>query len=176
MHLWEIRVLHQMKRMKKVIVVGCPGAGKSTFARKLRDCTGLPLYYLDRIFHRPNRTTVTREEFDVRLNEIMAGDSWIIDGNYRRTLELRFAACDTVFFFDLPIEECLEGAASRIGQQREDMPWVETEFDPEFRQWIRDFPKDQLPGLRALVERYSAEKEIVTFHSRVEADRFLETL
>ena len=176
MHLWEIRVLHQMKRMKKVIVVGCPGAGKSTFARKLRDCTGLPLYYLDRIFHRPNRTTVTREEFDVRLNEIMAGDSWIIDGNYRRTLELRFAACDTVFCFDLPIEECLEGAASRIGQQREDMPWVETEFDPEFRQWIRDFPKDQLPGLRALVERYSAEKEIVTFHSRVEADRFLETL
>ena len=169
----EVRMVHHMK---KVIVVGCPGAGKSTFARKLRDCTGLPLYYLDQIFHRPDRTTVTREEFDARLQEIMGGDTWIIDGNYRRTLELRFAACDTIFFFDLPIEECLEGAASRIGQQREDLPWIEAEFDPEFRQWILDFPKDQLPGLYSLVERYAEEKEIITFHSRTEADQYLETL
>ena len=49
--------------MKRAIVIGSPGAGKSTFARKLKDKTGLPLYYLDRIFHKPDRTTVTREEF-----------------------------------------------------------------------------------------------------------------
>ena len=61
-------------QMKKVIVIGCPGAGKSTFSRKLVAKTGLPLYYLDMIWHRPDRTTVTREEFDERLSEIISQD------------------------------------------------------------------------------------------------------
>ena len=85
--------------MKRAIVIGCPGAGKSTFARKLKDKTGLPLYYLDRIFHKPDRTTVTREEFDQELQTILQTDRWIIDGNYRRTLPLRFEACTDVFFW-----------------------------------------------------------------------------
>ena len=71
--------------MKRAIVIGCPGAGKSTFARKLKDKTGLPLYYLDRIFHKPDRTTVPREEFDQKLQTILQTDRWIIDGNYQRT-------------------------------------------------------------------------------------------
>ncbi len=83
--------------MKKVIVIGSPGAGKSTFARKLRDKTKLPLYYLDQIWHRSDRTNITKEEFDTRLSEILATDQWIIDGNYGRTLEMRLKACDTVF-------------------------------------------------------------------------------
>ena len=53
--------------------------------------------------------------------------------------------CDTVFFLDYPLEVCLEGATSRIGKERVDIPWKEEEFDEEFRQWILDFPKDQLP-------------------------------
>ena len=59
--------------MKKVIVVGCPGSGKSTFARKLQQKTGLPLYYLDMIWHKPDKTTVSDEEFDTRLQECVAG-------------------------------------------------------------------------------------------------------
>ena len=118
--------------MKRAIVIGSPGAGKSTFARKLKDKTGLPLYYLDRIFHKPDRTTVTREEFDQKLQTILRTDRWIIDENYQRTLPLRFEACTDVFFLDFPLNECLEGAASRVGMVREDMPWIEQEFDPEF--------------------------------------------
>ena len=57
--------------MKKVIVIGCCGAGKSTFARKLRDLTGLPLHYLDMIWHKPDRTNVSREEFDAALQNIL---------------------------------------------------------------------------------------------------------
>ena len=73
--------------MKRILVIGCPGAGKSTFARALRDRTGLPLWYLDQIWHRPDRTTVSRAEFDARLTGLLRGDAWIIDGNYLRTLE-----------------------------------------------------------------------------------------
>ena len=120
---------------RRIMVIGSPGSGKSTFARRLRDKTGLPLYYLDMIFHNPDRTTVSREEFDHRLSEILNTNQWIIDGNYQRTLPLRFEKCTEVFLFDLPVEQCLEGAASRVGQEREDLPWVEEEFDPELF-WI----------------------------------------
>lgn len=120
--------------MKRVIVIGCPGAGKSTFSRKLAAKTGLPLHYLDMIWHRPDHTVVGRDEFDRRLAEIMQQEEWILDGNYARTLSERLAYCDTVFFFDLPLDECLRGVKSRLGKERVDMPWVDEELDPEFLQ------------------------------------------
>lgn len=159
--------------MQKIMIIGCPGAGKSTFARRLRELTGLPLYYLDRIWHKPDRTNLSREEFDARLGEIVKQERWIIDGNYLRTMECRLEACDTVFFLDYPLELCLEGARARIGTVREDLPWVETEFDEEFHQWILDFPKDQLPQMYELMKQYENTKEIIVFHSREESEQWL---
>ncbi len=108
--------------MLKAIVIGSPGAGKSTFARKLRDITKLPLYYLDLMWHKPDRTHISREEFDAQVRELVKKDRWIIDGNYQRTLEMRLKACDTVFLLDLLPMVCLAGAGSRIGTKREDLP------------------------------------------------------
>lgn len=158
---------------KRIIIIGSPGSGKSTFARKLRDKTGLPLCYLDMLYHNPDKTTVGREEFDARLFAVMDNPGWIIDGNYQRTLPLRFEKCTKVFFFDLPVEQCLEGAASRVGRLREDLPWVESGFDPEFRQYIIDFPRDQLPLIYGLIDQYKDTREITVFHSREEADAWL---
>lgn len=104
--------------MLKVIIIGSPGSGKSTFARKLRDITDIPLYYLDMIWHKPDRTNISQEEFDTQLNDILQKDRWIIDGNYQRTLESRLEKCDTVFLMDFPIDVCLSGAESRIGKKR----------------------------------------------------------
>lgn len=158
---------------RKIIVIGCPGAGKSTFARNLRDLTGLPLFYLDMLWHKADRTTVSKEQFDGSLDRIMSGDEWIIDGNYIRTLETRLEHCDAVFFLDYPLETCLEGARNRVGSVREDMPWVEQELDPEFRQWIEDFPCEQRPRIYELLERYENRRNITIFHSRREADAWL---
>ncbi len=162
--------------MEKVIVIGSPGAGKSTFARRLGALTGLPLHHLDLLWHRPDRTTITPEAFDAGLAELLRGERWIIDGNYPRTREARLAACDTAFFLDYPLEVCLAGAQARIGRKREDFPYLETELDPEFYQWILDFPQRHLPRLRALAAKYQGEKEIVTFRAREEAERYLEAL
>ncbi|MBQ7834541.1 MAG: adenylate kinase [Ruminiclostridium sp.] len=159
--------------MKKIIVIGSPGAGKSTFARKLRDKTGLPLYYLDMIWHKPDKTNISEEEFDQRLSEIIACESWIIDGNYQRTIESRLKACDTVFLLDYPLEICLSGAIERVGIKQEEMPWVEEELDPEFRQWIEDFPKEKLPQIYELLKKYREGKEIFIFRSRTEAEEYL---
>mgnify|MGYP001025729949 CR=1 FL=1 len=159
--------------MKKVIVIGCPGAGKSTFARKLSAKTGLPLYYLDKIWHLPDRTTLSREEFATRLEMITSGEKWIIDGNYLHTMPFRLQNCDTVFFFDLPTDVCLAGAEERIGKEREDMPWTEEKLDEEFRQWIIDFPMQQLPVINALLSEYKEKVKIIVFHTREEADNFI---
>ncbi len=162
--------------MKRVIVIGCPGAGKSTFARKLAQKTRLPLFYLDMIWHLPDRTTLSRDEFADRIDEIAEGDEWIIDGNYLHTLLLRLSRCDTVFFFDLPVEVCLEGAESRIGKEREDMPWTDDHMDEEFRQWILNFPNLQLPIIYKFLSEYRNKLNITVFHSREEADAFIDRL
>ena len=158
--------------MKKVIVIGCPGSGKSTFSRALRDKTGLPLYHLDMIWHKPDRTNVSREEFDSVLSDILETDEWRIDGNYGRTLETRVRYCDTVFLLDFPTEVCLSGVEARIGLKREDMPWVEEEFDSEFREWIINFPKEKLPQIYELTETYK-NKNIITFKTREEIQKYL---
>lgn len=162
--------------MKKAIIIGCPGSGKTTFAVKLNECTGLPLYHLDAIWHKPDKTHIPREEFDKRSTEIFKTPEWIIDGNYSRTIEMRMQECDTAFLFDLPTEICLQGATDRIGKGRYDMPWIEKELDPEFEAFIREFPETTLPKIYALIEKYKHEKTVVIFKSREEADSYLQSL
>ncbi|MGN0593856.1 MAG: adenylate kinase [Hominimerdicola sp.] len=159
----------------KILVIGCPGSGKSTFARRLRDIMGLPLYYLDMIWHKADKTTVSQDEFDSRLNEILTQDKWIIDGNYKRTLEKRIEKCDTVFWLDYPTELCLESIKSRIGKPREDMPWIETEFDEEFFEYVRNFNDTQRDRITELLDKFK-EKNIIVFHSREQSENFLNDL
>ncbi len=161
--------------MEKVIIIGCPGAGKSTFARKLKEKTGLPLFYLDMIWHKADGTNISRDEFDGKIKEIMKKEQWILDGNYIRTLEMRLKECDTVFLLDYPLELCLEGASSRIGKERPDMPWIESELDLEFRQFIVDFPRESLPKIYELLKKYEKEKELHIFRKREDAEEYLRT-
>ena len=159
--------------MKKIIVIGCPGSGKTTFSLKLAEKIKLPLFHLDAIWHKPDRTHITREEFDARLIEILALDEWIIDGNYSRTVETRIKACDTVVLFDLPVEECKQGALSRLGKTRPDMPWVDLELDENLKREIEEFNVKNRPTIYELLEKYN-DKKIIVFQTREQAQTFLE--
>ena len=159
--------------MKKAIVIGCSGSGKTTFALKLSEMTGLPLYHLDAIWHKADRTHITREDFDERLSEILDSDKWIIDGNYNRTLEARLEKCDTVFLFDLPTELCIKGAADRLFKPRVDIPWIESELDPSFVKKIEEFAHESLPKIYELLKKHGEGKQTVVFKSRKEAEKYL---
>ena len=158
--------------MKKVIVIGCPGSGKSTVSRALHNKTGIPLYHLDMMYWNADKTTVEKSVFLERLSAVLEKDEWIIDGNYGSTMELRMAACDTVIFLDYPLDVCLDGIKERRGKPRSDMPWIETEEDAEFIEFIKNYNEQQKPKVLELLEKYS-DKNIVIFKSREQADAFL---
>lgn len=157
--------------MKRVLVIGCPGSGKSTFARRLSEMTGFPLVYLDMLFHKADRTTCSKEEFDEQLIRVLERDEWILDGNYARTLGMRLERCDTVFWLDYPTEVCLAGVRSRRGKPREDMPWVEMEEDEEFMEYIKNFERDRKPEIEDMLGRVEG-KEVHVFTSREMAEEY----
>ena len=158
--------------MKKVIVIGCPGSGKSTISRELHNKTGIPLYHLDMMYWNADKSTVEKSVFLERLSAVLEKDEWIIDGNYGSTMELRMAVCDTVIFLDYPLDVCLDGIKERRGKPRSDMPWIETEEDAEFIEFIKNYNEQQKPKVLELLAKYG-DKNIVIFKSREEADAFL---
>ena len=158
--------------MKKIIVIGCPGSGKSTFSEKLQAQTGLPLHHLDKIWWKPDRSHIRRAEFDAILQTIIGQDSWILDGDYSRTYEVRLAACDTVFFLDYDETVCMEGIRRRTGRQRTDMPWTDSELDPGLVREVMKYRTGNRPAVLSLLNRYN-HKDIHIFHTRGEADEWL---
>lgn len=162
--------------MNKIIIIGCPGSGKSTFAKELNKIHKLPLYHLDMIWNKPDKTTITREEFDQELCEIFKKDEWIIDGNYQRTLEKRIKEANTIFLLDYSMDVCIEGATTRVGIKREDMPWAEEALNKDFEQKIINFSQNQLPEIYELLNKYQNSKKIIIFKTRKEAEIYLDSL
>ena len=158
--------------MQRIIVIGCPGSGKSTVSRALHNKTGIPLYHLDMMYWNADKTTVEKSVFLERLSDVLEKDEWIIDGNYGSTMELRMAACDTVIFLDYPLDVCLDGIRERRGKPRSDMPWIETEEDAEFIEFIRNYNGQQKPEVLELLKKYG-DKNIIILRSREQADAFL---
>ncbi len=163
--------------MKKIIILGSPGAGKSTFSFALAEKMGFPLYHLDQIFWRPGWVNIEKEEFDAAVAEVLKKDAWIIDGNYNRTIPMRLEACDTVFFLDYPRLVCFFGVIRRVlgsyGKVRPDMAdGCPERFNLEFLRYTWNFKKQRSGKLKKLLE--GANAEIHVFHSRKEAQRYLD--
>lgn len=158
--------------MKKIIVIGSPGAGKSCFSRKLSSLTSIGLFHIDNLYWRTDRTHITHEELVCKLNEIMSEEAWIIDGNYISTMELRIKEADTIFYLDYPTEICIEGIKSRIGKKRDDIPWTENELDSDFLNFVEAFASETKPQIERLLEKYNY-KTLYRFSCRDDMDKFM---
>ena len=167
--------------MRRVLVLGIPGAGKSTFSRALAARTGLPLIHLDKEFWQPGWVETPRPHWRVRMAELVAGEHWIMDGNYAGTLDLRLPRADTVVVFDFPRLVCLRRAvwraATTYNRVRSDMAaGCPERFDLEFLRYIWTFNTKERPKKAAALEQFSGHITPVVFRRDSEAAHFLKML
>ena len=158
--------------MKRAVVIGCPGSGTSVFSRKLTEITGLPLVHLDNLYWRDDATTLDREAFLSKLCLVLEEEAWIIDGNYLSTMEMRISHADTVFFFDLPSETCIDGIRERVGKKRDDIPWIEQGIDEEFLHFVENFNTQTRPKIIDILSQ-NKDKRIICFESREQSEEYL---
>ena len=162
------------------MIIGCPGSGKSTMARQLKEKLGLPVVHLDQLWWKEGWQNVSREDFDDRLALAVAMDRWIIDGNYSRTIPMRLSRCDTILYLDFSRWECLLGMFQRVvgsyGRVRPDMPeGCPERFDFEFVKFIWNFNKHNRVRNYTWLSQARHAKHIV-LKNRKEVKAFLKTL
>ena len=164
--------------MKRVLVIGSGGAGKSTFARQLGELLHIEVVHLDVEHWLPGWTEPSKDEWRLKVEKLLSGDEWIMDGNYSGTMEPRLAACDTVVFIDLPRALCVWRALKRVVTYRDggrpDMAEGCVErFDLKFLKWIWDYPKRTRPKVLRLLEENSRARSVYRLRSRAEVESFL---
>jgi adenylate kinase family enzyme len=164
--------------MKRVLVIGSGGAGKSTFSRRLGERLGVEVIHLDVAHWRPGWVEPPKDEWARKVDGLCERDSWVMDGNFSVTLDVRLAACDTVVFLDLPRAVCVWRVLKRRmiyrGVARPDMAeGCHEKLDVEFLLWVWNYPGRTRPKVLALLERHGEGKRIVRLRSSAEVERFL---
>lgn len=165
--------------MKRILIIGSGGSGKSTLARRLGEKTGIEVVHLDKLFWNPGWVRTEKKEWLEIVRQAIEKESWIIDGNFGSTLELRAEACDTIIFMDIPRYVCLYRIMKRWvvyrNESRPDMaPGCDEKMDLEFFMWVWDYPKRSKPEKELLMERYANEKTIIRLRSNGEIEDFLQ--
>lgn len=131
--------------MQRLLVIGSPGSGKSTLATELARRTGLPLIHLDQQHWRSGWVEPPRDEWNRRVADIVAGESWVIDGNYGGSLAQRLTRADTVIDLQFPAWLCVWRILRRVGSSwgkvRPDMAGgCPEQFNFEFLVYTATFP------------------------------------
>lgn len=161
--------------MQRILIVGSPGAGKSSFARRLAEITGLPLYHIDNLYWNENREHISRPELVERLNPILNSEKWIIDGNYSATFSYRIDFATAVILLDIDFDTCREGIAARVGVARTDIPFVEAEVPADLIEVAQRFETQTLPKMLKIINNHPRVK-FIHLHSREDANNYLQNL
>jgi adenylate kinase family enzyme len=163
--------------MRKVLVIGSGGAGKSTFARRLGELLELEVIHLDSIYWSPGWVEMEKPEWQSKVEELLSRSAWIMDGNYSGTLAIRLEACDTVIFLDISRLVCLwrllKRAALYRDRRRPDMAeGCPEKLDWKFLRWVWGYPERIRPKIIDLLEK--STKQVIWLRSPAEVKRFFE--
>jgi adenylate kinase family enzyme len=163
--------------MKRVIVIGSGGSGKSTFSQELGRGTGIPVIHLDREYWRPGWEETPKEEWNARVAELLAGERWIMDGNFGGTRKMRMQAADTIIFLDLPRRMCVYRILKRTvkyhGKSRPDMTeGCNERLDLEFIMWVWNYKHRSRKRLLAELESLG-DKRVIILKNQRQVSEFL---
>ncbi len=166
--------------MKRIMIIGCPGSGKSTLSKQLAMKLKLPLVHLDQIYWKSNWQPISNETFDELLLHEVRKDEWIIDGNYSRTISMRLEACDTIIYLDYHRMTCLFGVIKRVikgyGKTREDMGENCPErLDPDFLRYVWTFNRSRRADYLDLLSHQQG-KQVIIFRHRRAGTKFIRSL
>jgi adenylate kinase family enzyme len=164
--------------MRKVLVIGSGGAGKSIFAARLGELLNIKVLHLDKFYWRPGWIEMPKAEWLRTLEELMKRDSWIMDGNYSGTLDIRLEACDTVIFLDMARPLCLWRVLARgimywKGGRPDMAEGCHERFSLEFIRWVWNYSGRTRPKVVEMLKSNSERKKIVWLRTRSEVERFL---
>jgi len=166
--------------MKRIAVIGCCGAGKSTFSRQLHRITGLPLIHLDQLFWNTDWVPCGKEAFQKRSAAVYSGPAWIMDGNYLSTMKDRLALADTVIFLDYSTWTCVARVARRTlsyyGRTRPDMTaGCPERFDWDFCRHLFNFRRNHRPRILEVLAGFPGVRQLHA-HNPAEAADILEMI
>lgn len=166
--------------LRRIVIIGAGGAGKSTLAVRLGSILGLPVIHLDQEYWQPGWTKMEKEKWLPKLEGLLAQPEWVMDGNFNASMEQRFAAADTIIYLDFPTYLCLFRALTRIfsyyGRRRPDMaPGCFERFDLTFLKWIWTYRQKVRPSVLQRL-RATHGKRIEVLKSPREVSRFLASL
>ncbi|WP_018738164.1 (d)CMP kinase [Salinispora arenicola] len=162
--------------MERIAIIGCGGSGKSTVARQLGQALGLPVTHLDAVYYDETWKPLPQEEFAAQQEKLVAGERWLIEGNYASTLSIRLAAADTVIFLDLPAWTCLWGIAQRRWRYRGGQHLKDGVFDRitwSFVRYIIGYRRTMRPKVRTLIAEHGPHVKLIALTSRRQANRLL---
>jgi len=167
-----------MKPMRKALVLGCSGSGKSTFASKLGEVTGLPVIHLDSFYWKPGWIAATEEEWDQIIDNLVKLDTYIMDGNYARTLPKRLVDADAVYYFDFPRSLCIYRVIKRRivfhGRTRADMAeGCKEKIDLQFLKWIWNFRKRNRGKILEMLNQVREQKQVFIFRRPKEVKEYM---
>jgi adenylate kinase family enzyme len=168
--------------MRKILLIGSGGSGKSTLAGRIAARTGLLLIHLDALFWKPGWQETPREEWKEIVVELLQRDSWVMDGNYGGTLDMRLAACDGVVFLDFPATVCLWRLLKRRLQfhrkSRPDMPaGCPERLSWSFLRWIWSYGRDRRPRILQKLATVAAQgKQVHILDSSTAVEAFIAQL
>ena len=165
--------------MKRIVIVGCAGAGKSTLASRLGQTFNLPVIHMDKHFWLPGWVQKEKVEFQAEIFELVEDECWIMEGNYKETLPKRLERADLFVYLDFPRWLCLYRVFKRIAlsfrKTRPDMAQgCPEQIDWEFVKWIWNFKKRSGPGLQKRFDDFKGPKH--QLKSPTEVHHFLKSL
>jgi adenylate kinase family enzyme len=167
----------------KIIVIGCPGAGKSVLTRRINDFLCYPVLHLDKIYHIGGKSHISRDELVAKVSDFACThEKWIIDGNYISTLEMRVKLADTIIVLNIPSEVCVANACKRAeenikqGINSDDMAeGFDYTVTEEFINFIKSFEKDTLPRIKSILKNFP-DKNIKILSNYREVEEFVDDL